>query len=313
LLSLVGNLSEVGVWRGNSVEQTELTVSKIVELYTEFQEDLRKVRATMAQIYSEKSSSRDRFLVVTGAALMPIIPESILDSLRVVDRKIRSTSPTLRASFDDVEAEVTYLLIRSTRPQVVVEISPSGGWSSLWILSALRDNGTGHLYSYDLVDDATRNIPASLRTDRWTFVRGDVHRAVPTIPRPIDYLFIDADHSEQFADWYIQNLFPLLGPVAIVSIDDVFRGPNDWPKVFGEGRRVLEWLKNNGQGYLAFSPYAFAPNYEQAMRVKSQLGMARQIHTSIVNPCLFFSFGSAGGARGDPGITSDSGAMVRNH
>jgi predicted O-methyltransferase YrrM len=275
------------------LEKVELTISRVVELYREYQNDLRDVRASLARIYSTRTSSRDRILTEAGAALLPILPEPVVETLRGLDRRVRSTSPTLRPSFDDVEAEVTYLLIRTARPERVVEISPSGGWSSLWLLSALRDNRTGQLYSYDLVDDATMNIPAPLREKRWTFVQGDVRRAVPALPRPIDYLFIDSDHSAEFADWYVRDVFPLLSPNAIVSVDDVFRGPRDWPKEFGEGRRVLQWLSRNEVAYLSFSPYSAPTNYQQIMQVKSELGMERRIHTSIVNPCLFFSYEEA--------------------
>jgi predicted O-methyltransferase YrrM len=275
------------------LQAIELTVSSIVELYHEYARDLQDVRASLAQIYAARSSSRDRVLTRAGATLLPVIPERVVESLRDLDRRVRSSSPTLRPSFDDVEAEVTYLLIRSARPERIVEISPSGGWSTLWMLSALRDNATGQLFSYDLVDDATINIPAALRAQRWTFVQGDVHQALPTLPRPIDYLFLDSDHSGGFAEWYIQNIFPLLGPNALISIDDVFRGPRDRPKQFGEGRRVLRWLSDNGLTYLSFSPYSATTNYERAMRVKSELGMESRIHTSIVNPCIFFSYGVA--------------------
>ena len=62
----------------------------------------------------------------------------------------------------DMEAEITYLRIREYRPHKVVEISPASGWSTAWILHALKDNGVGKLYSYDLVDDCTRIIPQRL-------------------------------------------------------------------------------------------------------------------------------------------------------
>ncbi len=275
------------------MEEIQLTLSVIIELYHEYETELKTVRASLAQIYAEKKSRHDRFLLKVGGALLPVLPDLLLRPLRRADRLIRSSAPTLRPSFDDVEAEVTYLLIRRTRPQVVVEISPSGGWSSLWILSALRDNGRGRLYSYDLVDDATRNIPIVLAAQHWTFIRGDVRQALPSLPRPIDYLFIDSDHSAAFADWYLEKVFPLLGPDAIVSIDDVFRRPGDRPAEFGEGQRIRQWLTGNGVDYLSFSPYAGATNYEQAMRVKSELGMDCPIHTSTDNPCVLFRYRGA--------------------
>jgi len=58
--------------------------------------------------------------------------------------------------FDDIEAEITYLLIRAFRPKTLVKISPLGGWSTSWILNAIRDNNYGTLYSYDLVDDSLK-------------------------------------------------------------------------------------------------------------------------------------------------------------
>ena len=54
--------------------------------------------------------------------------------------------------FADLEAEITYMRIRELRPEKVMELSPNCGWSTHYLLSALRDNGAGELHSYDLVD-----------------------------------------------------------------------------------------------------------------------------------------------------------------
>jgi predicted O-methyltransferase YrrM len=100
---------------------------------------------------------------------------------------------------DDLEAEITYLLIRDRTPQVVVEMSPNTGWSTTWILSALRDNGrNGQLWSHDLHDTATKLVSQGLAQERWHFVLGDAITTVPHAP-DFDYLFIDSDHSAQFA------------------------------------------------------------------------------------------------------------------
>jgi predicted O-methyltransferase YrrM len=88
---------------------------------------------------------------------------------------------------DDIEAEITYLLLRELRPAAVVEIGTFHGWSTTWILRALRANDTGHLYSYDLVDHAVRSVPEDLSADRWTFVHGDVRGHLQTMPDPVDY------------------------------------------------------------------------------------------------------------------------------
>lgn len=47
-----------------------------------------------------------------------------------------------RKGLDDIEGELTYLLVRERRPEVVVEI---GERASAWIDLALHDNGMGEL------------------------------------------------------------------------------------------------------------------------------------------------------------------------
>jgi predicted O-methyltransferase YrrM len=71
-----------------------------------------------------------------------------LDRVREKQRKLLAPPTSLKAQLDDPEAEITYLLLREDRPETVVEIGAFHGWSTTWILQALRDNGTGHLYSY---------------------------------------------------------------------------------------------------------------------------------------------------------------------
>ncbi|MEU6641291.1 LuxR C-terminal-related transcriptional regulator [Saccharomonospora sp. NPDC046836] len=83
-----------------------------------------------------------------------------VDALRVVRAEQRELYASgLRAQLDDIEAELTYLRLRETRPEQVVEIGSLHGWSSAWILRALRDNGTGHLLTTDLRDEASFTVP----------------------------------------------------------------------------------------------------------------------------------------------------------
>ena len=71
------------------------------------------------------------------------------DLATVIDEQRGFTAPK---QLDDIEAELTYLRLRELRPAKVMELGTFHGWSTTWMLRALRDNGTGHLYSYDRVD-----------------------------------------------------------------------------------------------------------------------------------------------------------------
>src|SRR5262245_54360322 len=88
----------------------------------------------------------------------------------------------MRPKLDDIEAELTYLLLRESRPSAVVEIGSFHGWSTTWILRALRDNGHGQLSTFDIVDHVRRTVPADLVDGRWTFVAGDVRANLRRIP-----------------------------------------------------------------------------------------------------------------------------------
>ncbi|MGW2522381.1 class I SAM-dependent methyltransferase [Streptomyces sp. NPDC001617] len=152
-----------------------------------------------------------------------------LDRVREQQRGLLAPTTSLKAQLDDIEAEITYLLLREARLETVVEIGTFHGWSTTWILQALKDNGTGHLYSYDIVDHVARNVPEQLSTGRWTFTQGDARENLEKIPDTADFLFIDAAHSASFARWYIQHLLPRMRPGIPVCVHDVFHGRRPLP------------------------------------------------------------------------------------
>ncbi|MFF8788883.1 class I SAM-dependent methyltransferase [Streptomyces sp. NPDC015125] len=213
------------------------------------------------------------------------------DDLRVVrdaQRKfLRDRGKSMKAQLDDYEAEMTYLLLRDLRPEVVVEVGTFYGWSTMWILSALRDNGIGQLHSFDIVDNVVRNVPGELSADRWTFTKGDIQQHPEKVPAETDYLFIDADHGSRFAHWYIENLFPAVPPRTPTSVHDVFHGRR--PKPFSEGSVIVKWLAE--QNIEFFTPStAKAPQVtEQLAAVKKELGLDEPVRDSDHNPMIFFT------------------------
>jgi predicted O-methyltransferase YrrM len=191
----------------------------------------------------------------------------------------------LKPMLDDLEAEITYLLIREQAPKRVVEMSPNTGWSTTWILSALRDNGNhGELWSYDLHDTATKLVPPPLAADRWHFVLGDARRTIPNAPE-FDYLFIDSDHSASFAQWYSQTLLPRVRPGVMVSVHDVFHQA----ELSEEGVVVADWLKERGMSYWTVASSIEAPGMQEFREARRTLhpDFKRPIHGGA-NPMMFF-------------------------
>lgn len=209
-----------------------------------------------------------------------------LITVRTEQRELRLERPTMRAQLDDIEAEITYLLIRAHKPQTVVEIGSLHGWSTNWMLRALRDNGSGHLHTYDLVDNARHNVVDALAEGRWTFHRGDARVRLAGHRHEIDHLYIDAAHTRRFADWYLSSLLPGVAPGVPVSVHDVFHRRRPWP--FSEGRAVLNWLAERDIDHFTPARAAAPQIHRELMDLRAGLGLTERVHTGRHNPMLFF-------------------------
>lgn len=135
---------------------------------------------------------------------------------------------------DDIEIAVSYFRIRSARPQVVWECAPANGYSSLYILHAIRDTGHGHLYSFG--QEPTEEVTRMMREccpdvmHLWTYVQGDVERffnffdviTKMGVAAP-NYVYLDALHERWFGQMYAEKLLRKLQNHTFVSIHDAYR------------------------------------------------------------------------------------------
>jgi len=208
-----------------------------------------------------------------------------LRAAREAQRELRHQYP-LKPKLDDIESELTYLALRAVRPAEVVEIGSFHGWSTTWILRALRDNGSGHLHTFDLVDHATRTVPPALSGERWTFVHGDVRKQLHRLPPRPGYLFVDAAHTAGFARWYTRRLLPRLADGTPVSVHDVFHGRRPWPN--SEGRVLLAWLRDRGITHLTASAAADPDTHDRLQDLKRKLALSAPVHGVGRNPMTFF-------------------------
>jgi predicted O-methyltransferase YrrM len=193
----------------------------------------------------------------------------------------------MKAQLDDVEAELTYLRVRECQPESVVEIGSLHGWSTTWILRALRDNGFGRLWTFDIVDGAWRHVPTDLAGGRWTFVPGDVRDTLNRVD--IDYLFIDAAHTARFARWYLAEVMPRLRPGTPVSVHDVFHRARPLP--FTEGSVALKWLASRGIMPFTAAKAAAPGTFELIMQARARLGLTEPVHHGSANPMIYFRVG----------------------
>ena len=108
----------------------------------------------------------------------------------------------------DMESEVLYLRLRHFRPTNVFEVSSALGYSTMWILAALEDNGHGTLHSFDLFETPFPHVLGDSHRGRWEFHRGDMKTTFkPVVDAvPADYLHIDTCHDAPCIRWYLHNV-----------------------------------------------------------------------------------------------------------
>ena len=245
-----------------------ITTDRVISLYRQFADDLRRVRKQQYWFIRWHYNTLTRRLYRMG--------------LR---------SYLLHPMLDDLEAEITYLLMRERKPDLVIEMSPNTGWSTTWILSALRDNGgKGQLWSYDLHGTSTKIVPGALASGRWHFVLGDVRATLPTMS-DCDYLFMDSDHTREFAIWYVDEVLPNLKRSCIISVHDVFHHatPSE------EGEVVMSWLQERGMSYWTPAPSASPGIARQLINERFHLGMTYPVHKrGKDNPMIFFDLETKG-------------------
>lgn len=281
----------------SALPPVDLSSDGVLRLYRRFGPDLARTRAWEERFFHERAySAIERDLRGTFPVLERWYPLWYL-----YRGLLRSAFPSRRylyPFFGDVDCELLYLTVRELRPEVLVEVSPSGGWSTSWLLNALRDNGGGTLYSCDLIDDSSRNLPRELTEGRWRFLQGDVFRTAEQLPERIEYLFVDSLHTADFARWYVQRLFPRLDPHAVVAVDDMFHQQGGmFVSVVGakggetEPDVVLRWLRERKQEFYTVAEPIGEEDARAVRSVRQELGLSAPLRRVGGNPAIFFQLG----------------------
>lgn len=142
------------------------------------------------------------------------------------------------AEYDYVDCKVLVEMVRRFGASKVVEVGTKHGWSTALIQLALSgvDKPTHMSFELDarcglIIEDNMRAHGLTFRN--WSFTGGDFRQTSRSRDlSDTDLLFIDADHSEQFAEFYIKQ-FPLPGklvrPGGLIQIHDVYPPAADKP------------------------------------------------------------------------------------
>jgi predicted O-methyltransferase YrrM len=151
----------------------------------------------------------------------------------------------------------------------LVEVGSYLGASSCFIAEGIRAAGSSaRLYCVDTwkndaMSEGTRDTWEEFRRNTAPYgtaveaVRKRSVEAAASFGRPVDFLFVDADHSYEAVRADIEAWFPLLAPGAVAAFHDVlyFEGARRAFHEFvvprgsvGRGRPNLAWARMRGEG-----------------------------------------------------------------
>jgi predicted O-methyltransferase YrrM len=118
--------------------------------------------------------------------------------------------------------KLLYNLVRSARPDTVVEFGTSFGISTIYLAAAVTDNGAGRVLGTELsarkVDAARANLAAAGVGAAATILPGDALQTLAELPGAIGLVLLDG--WKDLCLPVLRLLEPRLAPGAIVAADD---------------------------------------------------------------------------------------------
>lgn len=134
--------------------------------------------------------------------------------------------PAISVSY--LQGKMLALLVRATGARRVLEIGTLGGYSTIWLASALPAGGevvTCELAEHH-ADVAAANLAAAGLSERVTIRRGPAGATLAELAaagvEPFDLVFIDADKPGYAG--YLRGVLPLARPGTLIVADNVVRG-----------------------------------------------------------------------------------------
>jgi predicted O-methyltransferase YrrM len=140
--------------------------------------------------------------------------------------------------------KLLYGMIRSARPATVVEFGTSFAISTIYLASAVADNGAGHVYTTEMslakVETARANLAEAGLAEYVTVLAGDALQTLAGIAGPIGIVLLDG-----WKDLYVPVLKSIeerLAPGALVVADD-----STFPSMAG----YLAYIRDPANGYVS--------------------------------------------------------------
>ncbi|MGH2870407.1 MAG: O-methyltransferase [Solirubrobacteraceae bacterium] len=151
-----------------------------------------RVQAVLARLQADGKAENERYKQRVHAR------ESELGT-KFYGRERAELGATAPLSIAPEVGHVLYALTLAARPTLIVEFGASLGVSTIYLASALRDNGSGSIITTELLPDkaehAAENLADARLGDLVEMRVGDALDSLSTIDSKVDLLFLDGSND----------------------------------------------------------------------------------------------------------------------
>ena len=152
---------------------------------------------------------------------------SALADARILELEHRTTANELlfpeRYAVERESGRFLYLLVRTIRPELMVETGVANGASTFLVLRAMEENGVGRLISTDITEHVGSLLTDDERAStRWDLrvIPADGFGAVAASAGAVDVFLHDSDHSYANVRGEVTAIWPHVRPGGFVMSDD---------------------------------------------------------------------------------------------
>jgi len=179
--------------------------------------------------YKTRKQRLRKILMTTDEKIEQYFQES-LKLWNEINEKQAKSNAYERMSLERLQ--ILYACVRELAPNIMLETGVAGGSTSYLILSAMKINGKGKLFSIDIDNPIWHDhkeykvgwlVPSNLRNN-WTLKIGDSKSELQPLVESldkIDIFFHDSDHSYEHMLFEFNTVFPYLNSDKIILSDDI--------------------------------------------------------------------------------------------
>ncbi len=122
-------------------------------------------------------------------------------------------------------AHFLYLLVRHFQPETIIELGTSLGITTLYLAKGCEK---GNVYTFEgnlMIATKALEIFNEAKAENIHLIKGDINETLPDFigqcQRPVEFVFVDANHRKEAVLKYLNLLQPLLPKSAVLVIDDI--------------------------------------------------------------------------------------------